>query len=188
MVPVNKKPQYLVFCLHSPHLPSKYRQLPVESSKDPCATRTRASQLCPKFDATAACPVFSTPDSSLAPAKSARKTQKRCRFPVPLCELWTFGAIQDHSKSAEPFMTRIAAWPASSAGAERERSTTHPVGKGKRPRAFHAQSVEDRGEWNRILDRAKGSLPVVQSSPEGLESIALSGLFPRSSRYTVQAT
>jgi hypothetical protein len=91
MVRVNKKPQYLVFCLHSPHLPSKYRQLPVESSKAPCSTRTRASQLCPRFDATAACPVSPTPYSSLAPAKSARKTQKRCRFQPPLCELWTFG-------------------------------------------------------------------------------------------------
>ena len=135
---------------------------------------------------------FETDSSDLTPTatatldKQARWLSQYQRYSFTI--EWTFGAIQDHSNSAEPFMTRIAAWPASSAGAERERSTTHPVRKGKRPRAFHAQSVEDRGEWNRILDRAKGSLPVVQSSPEGLESIALSGLFPRSSRYTVQAT
>jgi hypothetical protein len=33
MVRVNKKPQHIVFCLHSPHQFSKSRHLPVESSK-----------------------------------------------------------------------------------------------------------------------------------------------------------
>jgi hypothetical protein len=42
MVHVNKKPQHLVFCLHSRHQASKHGTLPVESSKSPCATRISA--------------------------------------------------------------------------------------------------------------------------------------------------
>jgi len=40
VVPVNKKPQYLVFSNNSPYLVSKHGQLPVESSKAPRAARS----------------------------------------------------------------------------------------------------------------------------------------------------
>jgi hypothetical protein len=49
MVHVNKKPQYLVFCLHFPHQPSKYSHLPVESSKWPCGTRISAFKNLPQI-------------------------------------------------------------------------------------------------------------------------------------------
>src|SRR5665213_2763105 len=49
VVRVNKKPLYLVFSLHFPHQPAKYSQLPVESSKEHCATRTSAQSPTPCF-------------------------------------------------------------------------------------------------------------------------------------------
>ena len=49
MVHVNKKPQYLVFCLHFRHLPSKHGHLPVESSKDPCADADFSLQNLPQI-------------------------------------------------------------------------------------------------------------------------------------------
>ncbi len=51
MVRVNKKPQHLVFCLHSWHQARKYSHLAVESSKSPCATRISGSQNCPRTGA-----------------------------------------------------------------------------------------------------------------------------------------
>jgi hypothetical protein len=39
VVLVNKKPQHLVFSAHFRHQLCKQRDLPVESSKDPCGTR-----------------------------------------------------------------------------------------------------------------------------------------------------
>jgi hypothetical protein len=40
VVHVNKKPQYLVFSGHSGHLVAKHWELPVESSKQPCAAQS----------------------------------------------------------------------------------------------------------------------------------------------------
>jgi len=57
MVRVNKKPQYLVFCLRFPHLSAKYSQLPVESSQNPRQSRTFIGQTCPLFDAIQPFPV-----------------------------------------------------------------------------------------------------------------------------------
>lgn len=51
MVRVNKKPQHLVFCLHSRYQPCKYRALLVESFKSPCATCLSGTRNCPETGA-----------------------------------------------------------------------------------------------------------------------------------------
>lgn len=51
MVHVNRKPQHIVFCLHSRHLSSKQRDLAVESSQSPCLAHVSGLKNCPKSDA-----------------------------------------------------------------------------------------------------------------------------------------
>jgi hypothetical protein len=74
VVRVNKKPQHLVFCLHSPHQPAKYRTFSVESSKNPRLAHTQAFQICPKSDATKAFPSSHPASPNLLP---------RPRLPYP---------------------------------------------------------------------------------------------------------
>ena len=129
MVHVNRKPQYLVFCLRSLHLPAKHGQLPVESSRIPRRTRASTPQTRPLFDASQAFPVSSAPLStraqpspfpktSLAPLIPRRKTQEQCTFLLSLCELWTFGPILRNWKGAGWLTARIEPLSASSADAK----------------------------------------------------------------------
>jgi hypothetical protein len=54
VVRVNKKPQYLVFCLHSPHPPAKHGHSACGKLKYPCAMRFLAAQCTCFLDAPAA--------------------------------------------------------------------------------------------------------------------------------------
>jgi hypothetical protein len=60
VVDVNKKPQYLVFSVHSEHLDAKHWQLPVESSEQPCTVRIPGPHSAPVSVQPEVCAPYST--------------------------------------------------------------------------------------------------------------------------------
>lgn len=90
MVRVNNKPQYLVFYCHFTHLSSKHGQLPVESRKQLCLTRSFSPE-CTKISENRAFSSLQSPISSLFPQLPRHKAQNQCSFSDFPVQMWTLG-------------------------------------------------------------------------------------------------
>ena len=95
MVRVKNKPQHLVFCSHFPHLLSKPRHLPVETSIQPCLSQVSGVRLASilghrEVPSRTPTPVLA-PCLNPSPGELRHKAQDRCTSPALLFKLWTFG-------------------------------------------------------------------------------------------------
>lgn len=154
MVRVNKKPQYLVFSLHFPHQPSKYGQLPVESSRNPCTTRTRASKLCPKFDAIPAFPVsqIRPSNSTIKPSSTPTRPQDAKTvqiLPVPV------RIVEIRGRFRAPRLTRAP----NEARQAPERRNSGPPTASKMQMRPRADSHGPASHFNQLTGREITSLP-----------------------------
>jgi hypothetical protein len=85
VVLVNKKPQYLVFCLQSEHQVTKQRGLPVESCIRPCGARIPAARTASNPVQARFCRPKPATRISVVLGGSMRKTQGRCSLGAELC-------------------------------------------------------------------------------------------------------
>ena len=161
VVRVNNKPQHLVFCCHFAHPLSKHRHLPVESFKQPCASRVCAVRFALKSGQRRGFkpgPARLVPPSTLAraPAQGAELVQ----LAGTLCELWRFEAPR--YKSARQRMQVVRSVSASlklqcsycaSIGYARRRNTA------RKKNAAHLQAASSSIHKTKI-----SCLPWLQSS------------------------
>jgi len=95
MVRVNPKPQYLVFCLHSPHLAPKHRPFACGKRAFPYPARVSGLHFAPipvQIAARRPSPVtrLQAPSTSVALPGSRFKAQERCSLPA---KLWRCGHL-----------------------------------------------------------------------------------------------